>query len=66
MFALPPATLRLAFDSQALADNWRTLNAMSGNAAAGAAVKADAYGLGAARVVPVLVAAGCKDFFVAH
>lgn len=39
---------------------------MSGNAAAGAAVKADAYGLGAARVVPVLVGAGCKDFFVAH
>jgi alanine racemase len=39
---------------------------MSGNAAAGAAVKADAYGLGAARVVPALAAAGCRSFFVAH
>lgn len=39
---------------------------MSGDAAAGAAVKADAYGLGAARVVPVLAKAGCRDFFVAH
>ena len=33
---------------------------------AGAAVKADAYGLGARRAVPVLAAAGCADFFVAH
>lgn len=39
---------------------------MSGRAAAGAAVKADAYGLGASRVAPVLAAAGCRDFFVAH
>lgn len=39
---------------------------LSGEAAAGAAVKADAYGVGAARVVPVLAAAGCRDFFVAH
>ena len=29
-------------------------------------VKADAYGLGAARVVPALSAAGCRHFFVAH
>ena len=29
-------------------------------------VKADAYGLGAARVAPVLFAAGCRHFFVAH
>jgi alanine racemase len=33
---------------------------------AGAAVKADAYGLGAARVVPILAQAGCRDWFVAH
>lgn len=39
---------------------------MSGKASAGAAVKADAYGVGAARVVPVLAAARCRDFFVAH
>jgi alanine racemase len=29
-------------------------------------VKADAYGLGAARVVPILAQAGCRDWFVAH
>lgn len=58
--------MRLAFDPQALAANWRTLDAMSGIAAAGAAVKADAYGIGAERVVRVLAAAGCSDFFVAH
>lgn len=62
----PPATLRLSLDSHALAANWRALDALSGRAAAGAAVKADAYGLGAARVVPVLANAGCRDFFVAH
>lgn len=35
-------------------------------AAAGAAVKADGYGLGAKKVVHALWAAGCRDFFVAH
>ncbi|MFY7835285.1 MAG: alanine racemase [Novosphingobium sp.] len=58
--------MRLSLDSDALAANWRALDALSGRAAAGAAVKADAYGLGAARVVPVLASAGCRDFFVAH
>ena len=67
----PPAALRLALDAGALAGNWRKLNAMSGagtagGARAGAAVKADAYGLGAVAAVPVLAAAGCRDFFVAH
>ncbi|NML93487.1 alanine racemase [Novosphingobium olei] len=64
--SLPPASLRLRLDAGALADNWRTLDQMSGAARAGAAVKADAYGLGASRVVPVLAAAGCRDWFVAH
>lgn len=63
---LPPAALRLAFDATALAGNWRALDRLSGAASAGAAVKADAYGLGAARVVPVLAQAGCRDWFVAH
>ena len=40
--------------------------ALSGNAQTGAAVKADAYGLGALEVVPRLWQAGCRDFFVAH
>lgn len=38
---------------------------MSGTARCGAAVKADAYGLGAVEVVSRLAKAGCRDFFVA-
>ncbi|MFA9200026.1 MAG: alanine racemase [Cypionkella sp.] len=66
MPALPPPSLRLDLDTRALADNWRTLDRMSGRAVAGAAVKADAYGLGAGRAVSALAAAGARDFFVAH
>lgn len=62
----PPSSLRLRLDADALAANWRTLDSMSGTATAGAAVKADGYGLGAARVAEVLTKAGCQDFFVAH
>ncbi len=62
----PPASLRLTVDRDALAANWRALDALSGSAKAGAAVKADAYGLGAATCVPVLRDAGCETFFVAH
>ncbi|MEO6216366.1 MAG: alanine racemase [Sphingomonas sp.] len=57
--------LRLHLDGAALAYNWRTLAAMSGEAACGAAVKADGYGLGAIEVVKRLSVAGCRDFFVA-
>ena len=63
---VPPAALRLKIDAGALAHNWLTLNRWSGAANAGAAVKADAYGLGAGLVVPVLANAGCRDWFVAH
>ena len=63
---LPPAALRLDIDREALASNWRTLNVMSGAARTGAAVKADAYGIGAAVAVPVLREAGCRDFFVTY
>ena len=59
------APLRLRLDSAALVANWRTLDAMSGRAACGAAVKGDGYGLGAPGVVTRLAAAGCRDFFVA-
>ncbi len=62
----PPATLRLSLDTEALAANWRALDALSGRASAGAAVKADAYGLGVDACVPVLRDAGCETFFVAH
>nr|WP_202390200.1 alanine racemase [Tsuneonella aeria] len=63
---MPPPTLRLDLDTAALAGNWRALDRLSGAATAGAAVKADAYGLGVDRTVPVLAAAGARDFFVAH
>ncbi|MFC0203113.1 alanine racemase [Novosphingobium soli] len=63
---LPTPALRLGLDVDALTSNWRALDRMSGRARAGAAVKANAYGLGARRVVPALQAAGCRDFFVAH
>ncbi len=63
---LPPPSLRLDLDAEALAGNWRALDRLSGNASAGAAVKANAYGLGVEAVVPVLHEAGCRDFFVAH
>ncbi len=65
-YGVPPSSLRLRLDHDALAANWRTLDTMSGAASAGAAVKADAYGLGARQVVPVLREAGCEDWFVAH
>ena len=66
MTQLPLPSLRLIIDNQALADNWLALDRMSGTARAGAAVKADCYGLGVDRCVPVLWQAGCRDFFVAH
>lgn len=62
----PPAALRLELDRGALTDNWRALDRLSGSASAGAAVKANAYGLGVRRVAAELHAAGCRDFFVAH
>lgn len=63
---VPPPALRLGLDIDALKSNWLALDRMSGTARAGAAVKANGYGLGAAQVVPALHAAGCRDFFVAH
>lgn len=62
----PAATLRLRLDRAALAQNWRALDRLSGKARAGAAVKANAYGLGTDFAVPVLKEAGARDFFVAH
>jgi alanine racemase len=55
----------LTIDLAAITDNWRHLAAMARPAQAAAAVKADAYGLGVAKVAPALAAAGCRAFFVA-
>ncbi len=63
---LPPSSLRLTIDRGALAANWQALNALSVGGRAGAAVKADCYGLGVDACVPVLRDAGCETFFVAH
>ena len=62
----PPASLRLSIDRAALIGNWRALDRLSGRARAGAALKADGYGLSAREVLPALQQAGCRDFFVAH
>lgn len=61
---MPSAALRLTVDTMALAANWRWLSA-KGGARAGAAVKADGYGLGARTVVDTLAKVGAHDFFVA-
>lgn len=62
----PEASLRLKVERGALEHNWRALDRLSGNAVAGAAVKANCYGLGAGRCLPALHEAGCRSFFVAH
>lgn len=49
-----------------LVDNYGLLKELSAPAVAAAVVKDDAYGLGAAKVVKALYAAGCRHYFVAH
>lgn len=58
------ATLRI--DLAAMADNYLSIANRVAPAAAGAVVKADAYGLGATEVCAALSTAGCRHFFVAH
>ena len=55
--------LRLTVDRSAIQANWRWLADRAG-VAAGAAVKADGYGLGAREITEALIEAGCRDFFV--
>ena len=56
----------LEIDLGAIVANWRTLGEHHPSGPVAGVVKADAYGLGAADVVPALHAAGCRHFFVAH
>lgn len=67
LFALAPpgAPGVVAIDLAQLAANWRALRDYVAPAQCAAVVKADAYGLGADRVIPALAAAGCRVFFVA-
>jgi alanine racemase len=60
----PTAVLHI--DLAAIVANWRALAARAAPGAVAGVVKANAYGLGAARVAPALYAAGCRHFFVAH
>ena len=55
--------LRLTVDRAAIQSNWRWLAGRAG-VTAGAAVKADGYGLGARETTETLIEAGCRDFFV--
>lgn len=61
-----PALARgvLTIDLGAVSANWRQIADRVAPAACAAVVKADAYGLGIARVAPVLWAAGARTFFV--
>ena len=55
--------LRLTVDRSAIQSNWRWLADHAG-VPAGAAVKADGYGLGARETTEALIEPGCRDFFV--
>ena len=59
------ATGIITVDLGAIAANWKALAAKVAPAQCGAVVKADAYGLGAARIIPALLRAGCSTFFIA-
>src|SRR5687768_9695733 len=55
--------LRLTIDRSAIQANWRWLQDRAG-VQAGAAIKADGYGLGAREAMRALYEAGCREFFV--
>jgi alanine racemase len=55
--------LRLTVDRSAIQSNWRWLADRAG-VPAGAAIKADGYGLGAHATAEALIETGCRDFFV--
>ncbi len=59
------ATGVITVDLARLRANWQSLAHRVAPAECGAVVKADAYGVGAERVIPALLAAGCRTFFVA-
>ena len=56
----------LEIDLGAIAANWATLRALHPWGDVAGVIKADGYGLGAGRVGPALLAAGCRHFFVAY
>lgn len=63
--SLASATGTITVDLGRIAANWRALAAKVAPARCAAVVKADAYGLGAERVIATLARAGCTHFFIA-
>jgi len=63
---MPAARARLTIDLDALADNHAVLRQLAGPAEVAPVVKADGYGLGAARIGRRLWAEGARTFFVAR
>ncbi len=63
--AAEAALSRLTVDLGAVRRNYRLLSDRLAGVAGAGVVKADAYGLGAARVAPALWQEGCRIFFVA-
>lgn len=61
-----PSRSTMIVDLSALQSNYRTLQALAPRSSCGAVVKADAYGLGAARIAPFLARLDCTQFFVAY
>jgi alanine racemase len=62
---LASATGTITVDLTQIAANWRALAGRVAPARCAAVVKADAYGLGAERVITALAQAGCTTFFIA-
>lgn len=63
--SLASATGTITIDLGQIGANWKALAAKVAPAACGAVVKANAYGLGAERVMAALTRAGCTTFFIA-
>lgn len=57
--------ITLEVDLGAIQHNYKLLRSLAGHALCSSVVKANAYGLGVAKVAPALYAAACRDFFVA-
>jgi alanine racemase len=56
---------KLTIDLSAIKHNYNYLQTLT-KATVAAAIKADAYGLGAYQIAPALWDCGCRNFFVAH
>lgn len=63
--SLASATGTITVDLAQIVTNWRALANKVAPAQCAAVVKADAYGLGAERVIAALARAGCGAFFIA-